>query len=248
MLGTIANRPYAVSLVGNLVLLAKSKITEPPHEKKIINANLYRLHTYCYVTVTPATAFFLKMPQFRSESRSEAPLFLNQRTTILAFSRLEPFAFPSTKIERRRLRACTIDGEQDLTSLHSGHQKKIHQARCLLCCSLVLRRLHSALLSFALICSAFLAWLRQQHGELLLFIPSLLQKERHVRSHVIRRNQASRSQLLASVTWPVIIGGYVPLVSVETDGEATLEAEYYSPLPLAWHFAFKKSPFPCFSP
>lgn len=195
MLGTIANRPYAVSLVGNLVLLAKSKITEPPHEKKIINANLYRLHTYCYVTVTPATAFFLKMPQFRSESRSEAPLFLNQRTTILAFSRLEPFAFPSTKIERRRLRACTIDGEQDLTSLHSGHQKKIHQARCLLCCSLVLRRLHSALLSFALICSAFLAWLRQQHGELLLFIPSLLQKERHVRSHVITRNQASRSQL-----------------------------------------------------
>lgn len=30
--------------------------------------------------------------------------------------------------------------------------------------------------------------------------------------------------------------------------EATLEAEYYSPLPPTWHFAFKKSPFPCFSP
>ena len=30
--------------------------------------------------------------------------------------------------------------------------------------------------------------------------------------------------------------------------EATLELEEISPLPQAWHFAFKKSPFPCFSP
>lgn len=36
-----------------------------------------------YVTVTPAAAFFLQMPKFRSESRSKDPLLLNQRTTNL---------------------------------------------------------------------------------------------------------------------------------------------------------------------
>ena len=30
--------------------------------------------------------------------------------------------------------------------------------------------------------------------------------------------------------------------------EATPEPEEISPLPPTWHFAFKKSPFPCFSP
>ena len=71
--------------------------------------------------------------------------------------------------------------------------------------------------AFALICSAFLTWLRQQYGEHLLFLSFPATEERHVRSHVFTRNQVCRSQLLASVTWRVIIGGCVPLLSVKTD-------------------------------